>query len=51
MTNKIRGDGAIRRQGLYGSSIENAYAGVLSFLRRKYTRDLTGADIIVSGIL
>lgn len=50
MTNKIRGDGAIRRQGLYGSSIENAYAGVLSFLRRKYTRDLTGADIIVSGI-
>lgn len=50
MVDKIKGDGAIRRQGLYGSSIENAYAGVLSFLRRKYTRDLTGADIIVSGI-
>lgn len=50
MTDKIKGDGAIRREGLYGSSIENAYAGVLSFLRRKYTRDLTGADIVVSGI-
>lgn len=50
MVDKIKGDGAIRREGLYGSSIENAYAGVLSFLRRKYTRDLTGADIVVSGI-
>src|SRR5580704_5049700 len=26
------------------------YAGVLSFMRRPYTRDLTGVDVAVSGI-
>jgi agmatinase len=45
-----QGDGAIRRESLYGSSIENTYAGVLSFMRRKYTRELTGVDVVVSGI-
>ena len=50
MVNDIKGDGAIRREGLYGSSIENTYAGALSFLRRKYTRDLAGVDIVISGI-
>ncbi|GGY15991.1 agmatinase [Paludibacterium paludis] len=50
MTDLITGDGAIRRPSLYGSSIENTYAGVLSFMRRTYTRDLTGADVVVSGI-
>ena len=47
---QIRGDGAIRRQSLYGSSIENTYAGVLSFMRRNYTRNLEGVDVVVSGI-
>ena len=46
----MRGDGAIRRQGLLGSSVENTYAGVLSFMRRNYSRDLTGADVVVSGV-
>jgi agmatinase len=50
MTQPIYGDGAIRRDSLYGSSIENTYAGVLSFMRRKYTRDLAGADVVVSGV-
>ena len=50
MTDIIKGDGAIRRESLYGSSIENTYAGVLSFMRRKYTRDLTGVDVAISGI-
>lgn len=50
MTGTIHGDGAIRREGLYGRSAENTFAGVLSFLRRKYTRDLAGADVVVSGI-
>ena len=27
-----------------------AYAGALSFMRRKYTRDLTGVDVAVTGI-
>ena len=34
MTGTIHGDGAIRREGLYGRSAENTFAGVLSFLRR-----------------
>ena len=44
------GDSAIRRPTLHGSWPENTYAGVLSFLRRNYTRDLAGADVVVSGI-
>lgn len=50
MSHTIHGDGAIRRTSLYGSSIENTYGGVLSFMRRNYTRDLTGVDVAVSGI-
>ncbi|MGH8782736.1 agmatinase [Paraburkholderia sp.] len=50
MTELLYGDGAIRRPSLYGSSIENTYAGVLSFMRRRYTRELEGADVVVSGI-
>ena len=46
----MNGDGAFRRDTLYGSSIENTYAGALSFLRRKYTRELAGVDVVVSGI-
>lgn len=44
------GDGAIRRESIYGSSVENTYAGVLSFMRRRYTRDLQGVDVAISGI-
>lgn len=47
---EIYGDGAIRRPNLYGSNIENTYAGVLSFMRRTYSRDLSGADVVVSGV-
>ena len=46
----LRGDGAIRRESPYGNSVENTFAGVLSFMRRKYTRDLSGADVVVSGV-
>ncbi|MBV8633028.1 MAG: agmatinase [Burkholderiaceae bacterium] len=46
----MNGDGAFRRDGLYGSSVENTYAGALSFMRRKYTRELAGVDVVVSGI-
>lgn len=44
------GDGAIRRPGLLGSWPEMTYAGVLSFMRRTYTRALEGTDVVVSGI-
>jgi len=44
------GDGAIRRTNPYGSTIEQTYAGVLSFLRRNYTRNLRNVDVAVTGI-
>jgi agmatinase len=50
MTELIHGDGAFRRSSLYGSSIENTFAGVLSFMRRKYTRELDGVDVAVTGM-
>ncbi|SFU76157.1 agmatinase [Pseudoduganella namucuonensis] len=50
MSSEIKGDGAIRRASLYGSHPEMTYAGVLSFMRRKYSRELDGVDVAVSGI-
>ena len=44
------GDGAFRREDLYGPSNDMGFSGVLSFLLRKYTRDLTGVDLAVTGI-
>lgn len=47
---KPANDAAITRDSLYGTRPEPTYAGVLSFLRRKYTRDLKGVDIAVTGV-
>ncbi len=44
------GDAAFRRTELKGTQWEATYAGALSFMRRKYTRDLAGVDIAVTGI-
>jgi len=44
------GDSAITRATVKGYARENTYAGVLSFMRRRYTRDLEGVDVAVSGI-
>lgn len=49
-TQILRGDGAIRRQSLYGTSKENTFAGVISFMRRVYSKELTGVDLAVTGI-
>lgn len=43
-------DYAITRDSLYGTTPEPTYAGITSFMRRKYTRDLTGVDVAVTGI-
>ena len=43
-------DGAFLRQGLTGLAYENAFSGAVSFLRRRYTRDLTGVDVAVTGV-
>ncbi len=47
---KVCIDHAIDKKSLYGSFEEPTYSGVLSFMRRKYTKDLTGADVAVSGV-
>lgn len=33
-----------------GLAYENAFAGAPSFLRRRYTKDLTGVDVAITGI-
>ncbi|QXT38390.1 agmatinase [Gymnodinialimonas ceratoperidinii] len=43
-------DGAITREDLKGLAFENAFAGAPSFLRRKYTKDLSGVDVAITGI-
>ena len=50
MSLKKSGDHAFTRQGAYGTTSEPTYAGALSFMRRKYTRDLDGVDLVVSGV-
>lgn len=44
------GDQAFLKDDLYGRWPEMTYGGALSFLRRKYSRDLTGVDVAVSGV-
>ena len=44
------GDRAFAADSLYGTTDDDAYSGAMSFLRRRYTRDLAGADVVVSGI-
>jgi agmatinase len=43
-------DNAITRESLYGTTPEPTYAGALSFMRRKYTRELEGVDVVVTGV-
>ncbi|MGV6840302.1 MAG: agmatinase [Planktomarina sp.] len=43
-------DGALRRENLRGLSFENAFGGVTSYMRRPYTKDLTGIDLAVTGV-
>ncbi|MCG6910235.1 MAG: agmatinase [Deltaproteobacteria bacterium] len=43
-------DHAITPGSLYGIKEEPTYSGVLSFMRRKYTKDLSRADVAVSGV-
>ncbi len=43
-------DLAFTRKGLTGLGFENAFGGATSFLRRTYTKDLTGVDLAVTGV-
>ena len=46
----VASDLAFTRSDPRGTVAEPAYAGALSFMRRRYTRDLTGADLAVMGV-
>jgi agmatinase len=43
-------DNAFTAKSLKGAATDPTYAGALSFMRRKYTKTLTGADAVVWGI-
>lgn len=43
-------DAAFTRADLRGLSFENAFGGATSFLRRRYTKDLAGVDLAITGV-
>jgi agmatinase len=43
-------DNAFLRDSLHGTTPEPTYGGATSFMRRKYTRDLEGVDVVVAGV-
>jgi agmatinase len=43
-------DTAFTRISQRGLAFENAFAGATSFLRRNYTKDLTGVDLAITGV-
>lgn len=47
---RIDGDRAFRAQTIHAGGQEATYAGALSFARRRFTRDLAGADVAVVGV-
>jgi len=50
MSNTENGDQAFRKTDLLGRQPEMTYGGALSFLRRRYSRELDGVDVAVSGV-
>ncbi|MGL6210057.1 MAG: agmatinase [Paracoccaceae bacterium] len=47
---KSQVDTAFTRPQQRGYSFENAFGGATSFLRRTYTKDLTGVDLAITGV-
>ena len=47
---RARSDQAMLRTSHRGYATENTFGGVLSFMRRRYTRELADVDVAVSGI-
>lgn len=43
-------DEAFTRKDNRGLSFENTFGGATSFLRRRYTKDLSGVDVAVTGV-
>ena len=47
---KTQVDHAFTRMERRGLSFENAFGGATSFLRRRYSKDLSGVDLAVTGV-
>lgn len=47
---KSQVDTAFTRSTQRGYAFENAFGGATSFLRRSYTKDLTGVDLAITGV-
>jgi len=47
---KTQVDLAFTREQTRGLAFENAFGGATSFLRRRYTKDLTGVDLAITGV-
>ncbi len=47
---KTQVDTAFAREDPRGLSFENTFGGATSFLRRRYTKDLAGVDLAVTGV-
>jgi agmatinase len=47
---RVQIDQAFTRDDPRGPSHENTFGGAMSFLRRRYTKDLAGVDIAVTGV-
>jgi agmatinase len=50
MTAERPTDNAFAGRGVHGGSQEPTFSGALSFMRRRYTRDLRGVDVAVWGV-
>ena len=50
MSKKDKSDYAITANSLLGTGEDPTFSGVMSFMRRKYTKDVEGADLVVWGI-
>ena len=50
MTIRLHSDNAFTSERLSQKSADATFSGALSFMRRKYTRDLAGTDAVVWGI-
>lgn len=50
MSAKPGNDNAFSAASLYGTVAEPMYAGALSFVRRRYSADLEGVDVAVTGV-
>ena len=50
MSSEEQNDHAFTGKSLVGSGHDATYSGVTSFMRRKYTKEIDGADLVVWGI-